>query len=218
MSWSVGLSGAETFCGLSFPLPAAPGCLQTKRDPSVSRHTRRMPAPPRCQCWQVMLSGHGFRCPRSVAWASFSCQFSVEKVFGDTAVHHPGDLASASVWVRFTWRYPCPLKHIVGGYLVSSRDTQDAPPGSAWGRSWVFFLASRAESMLHCCKSRVLHRLCTPCSLVNLVSFLFDQSVFVSRESVVATFPMRLLISVSGERLSDIIELKNTNSWTASSS
>ena len=72
--------------------------------------------------------------------------------------------------------------------------------------------------MLHCCKSRVLHRLCTPCSLVNLVSFLFDQSVFVSRESVVATFPMRLLISVSGERLSDIIELKNTNSWTASSS
>ena len=48
-------------------------------------------------------------------------------------------------------------------------------------------------------------------TLVCSVSLLMDQTLFVSLESVVAAFPMCLLISVSRERLSNIAGPKYTN-------
>ena len=71
--------------------------------------------------------------------------------------------------------------------------------------------------MIHCRRvlsTQALYSGTLECS----ASLLFDQTLLVCRESVVVAFPTRLLISVSRERLSGIVEPKYTNSWTASSS
>ena len=71
--------------------------------------------------------------------------------------------------------------------------------------------------MIHCRRvlsTQALYSGTLECS----ASLLFDQTLLVCRESVVVAFPTRLLISVSRERLSGLVELKYTNSWTVSSS
>ena len=52
-------------------------------------------------------------------------------------------------------------------------------------------------------------------TLVCSASLLLDQTLFVSQESVVAAFPVRLLIWVSRQRLLVIVEPNYTNLLTA---
>ena len=49
-------------------------------------------------------------------------------------------------------------------------------------------------------------------TLVCWVRLLLGQAPFISLERVVAAFPVRLLISVSRERLWEIVEPRYTNS------
>ena len=59
-----------------------------------------------------------------------SCQFSIEKDLGNTAVLHTGDMAQPARARLFKYGVhggdPCPLHHCVIGYFVSPGDAQDA--------------------------------------------------------------------------------------------
>ena len=91
------MPGAESFCELSFPLPAASGCLRAERNPSAppaTRHIGHMQAP--------VLIASAFRSCLQMSlkrnWGSpsqrlSSCQISVAKVLEDMTVLHVGNMA-----------------------------------------------------------------------------------------------------------------------------
>ena len=94
------LPGDEIFDGLSFPLPAVSGCLYTLKiplqllspDPSVG--CRCLPGVSvDSQHLEVMLADTPEVQLGSPSWPLSCCQFSIEKVLGDTAVLHMGNMA-----------------------------------------------------------------------------------------------------------------------------
>ena len=138
-------SRTENFCGLFFPLPSASGRLRTPRDPfTPSVAHKRLPCVSvDSQCLQVTFSDVLEAQLTSPYQPLSSCQISMKKVLGDTAVLHTEDTAQPAQAPLHEYDVdggdPCPLKQCIVGLSL-----QEMPKMRLRPRLWkelIFFLA-----------------------------------------------------------------------------